>query len=73
MNVSLQVGKQSIAFDKPVYIMSSACIVGPKEGEGPMKDTFDVIVEDPAFGEDSWEEGESQLMKETSLLALRKA
>lgn len=73
MNASLQIGKQSIAFDKPVYIMSSACIVGPKEGDGPLKDTFDVVVDDPTFGEDSWEEGESQLMKETSQLALRKA
>lgn len=73
MKASLQVGKQSVAFSDPVYIMSSACIVGPKEGEGPLKDSFDVVVEDPTFGEDSWEEGESALMKETSLLALRKA
>lgn len=73
MKTSVQIGRQSIAFEKPVYIMSAACIVGPKEGEGPLKDTFDVIVEDATFGKDSWEEGESQLMKETSLLALRKA
>lgn len=73
MKTSVQMGRQSIAFEKPVYIMSAACIVGPKEGEGPLKDTFDVVVEDATFGKDSWEEGESQLMKETSLLALRKA
>lgn len=73
MKTSLQVGKQSIEFEKPVYIMSAACIVGPKEGEGPLKDTFDVIVEDPTFGKESWEEGESQMMKETALLAMRKA
>lgn len=73
MKTSVQIGRQSITFEKPVYIMSAACIVGPKEGEGPLKDTFDVIVEDATFGKDSWEEGESQLMKETSLLALRKA
>ncbi|MDO5155734.1 MAG: stage V sporulation protein AD [Eubacteriales bacterium] len=73
MNTSLQVGKQSIAFEKPVYIMSSASMVGPKEGEGPLRDTFDVVVQDATFGADSWEEGESQMMKETSLLALRKA
>lgn len=73
MNAGLQIGKQSLSFDKPVYIMSAACIVGPKEGEGPLKDTFDVVVEDATFGKKSWEEGESELMKETSLLALRKA
>lgn len=69
----LQVGKQSLSFQKPPYIMSSACIVGPKEGQGPLKDTFDAIIEDPTFGKDSWEEGESEMMKETCSLALRKA
>lgn len=69
----MQQGKQSIAFERPVYIMSAACMVGPKEGEGPLKDTFDVVVEDATFGKDSWEEGESEMMKQTSLLALRKA
>ena len=69
----MQQGKQSIAFENPVYIMSAACMVGPKEGEGPLKDSFDVVVEDATFGKDSWEEGESEMMKQTSLLALRKA
>lgn len=73
MITELQVGKQSLAFDKPVYIMSAACIVGPKEGEGPLKDTFDEIVEDPTLGKGSWEEGESELMKQTCMLAIRKA
>ena len=73
MTAGLQMGKQSLSFEQPVYIMSAACIVGPKEGEGPLKDTFDQIVEDATFGKDSWEEGESELMKQTSLLAFRKA
>lgn len=73
MTKKLQVGKQSLAFEKPVYIMSAASIVGPKEGEGPLKDTFDEIVEDATFGKESWEEGESELMRRTSLLALSKA
>ena len=73
MNKGLQMGQQSISFDKPVHIMSSASVVGPKEGEGPLKDTFDKTVEDATFGKDSWEEGESEMLKETILLALRKA
>lgn len=73
MHEAVQMGKQSIMFEKPIYIMSSACIVGPKEGEGPLRDTFDLVVEDATFGMDSWEEGESQLMKETCQLALQKA
>ncbi|MGN0494723.1 MAG: stage V sporulation protein AD [Lachnospiraceae bacterium] len=66
-------GKQSIEFHQPVYIMSSASIVGPKEGEGPMKDYFDQIVEDATFGKDTWEEGESEMIRQTVLLSLRKA
>lgn len=73
MKKGLQLGTQSVAFDKPVHIMSSASVVGPKEGEGPLKDTFDKIVEDATFGKDSWEEGESEMLRETILLALRKA
>lgn len=73
MAENMQKGRQSIQFEKPVYIMSSACIVGPKEGEGPLRETFDEIVEDPTFGKQSWEEGESEMMKQTALLALRKA
>ena len=73
MKSGLQIGKQSISFDKPVYIMSSACIVGSKEGEGPLGDTFDEVVEDATLGQDSWEEGESELMKRAISLAIRKA
>lgn len=73
MKKGLQMGKQSLFFEKPVYVMSSASIVGPKEGEGPLKDTFDKIVEDATFGKDSWEEGESEMLKQTVSLALQKA
>lgn len=73
MRNGLQIGKQSICLEKPVYIMSSACIVGPKEGEGPLKDTFDEVIEDPTLGKDSWEKGESELMNQTVSLAIRKA
>ncbi len=73
MKSQMQIGKQSIRFVKPVFIMSSACVVGPKEGDGPLKDTFDEIVEDATFGKDSWEEGESEMMKQTVSLAIKKA
>ncbi|MGN0438363.1 MAG: stage V sporulation protein AD [Lachnospiraceae bacterium] len=66
-------GKQSIMFEKPVYIMSSACIVGPKEGEGPLKDYFDVIYDDATFGQNTWEEGESEMVRQTILRCLMKA
>lgn len=37
MKTSVQIGKQSITFEKPVYIMSAACIVGPKEGKDHLR------------------------------------
>lgn len=73
MSTGSQIGRQSLVFDRPVYIMSSASIVGPKEGEGPLGATFDRVVQDAAFGKDTWEEGESEMMRQTALLALEKA
>lgn len=67
------VGKQSIEFENTPYIMSAASIVGQKEGEGPLKDYFDMIVEDPMVGQDSWEEGESELVNRAAKLVLQKA
>ena len=36
-------GVQSIVFDESPYIVSSASVVGKKEGEGPLGSKFDVI------------------------------
>ncbi len=68
-----QVGKQSLRFAEPPYIISSASIVGKKEGEGPLGDCFDVVGEDDKFGQDTWEEAESTLQKEAFLMAVGKA
>ena len=66
-------GRQSIAFDAPTYIVSSASIAGKKEAEGPLGKMFDVVGNDDLFGEKTWEEAESTLQKEACLLALQKA
>jgi len=67
------VGKQSVAFKNPPYIISASSIAGKKEGEGPLGALFDQIVEDPMFGQENWESAESELMKMTAQLALAKA
>ena len=66
-------GTASIQFPVPVYISSSAAIVGKKEGEGPLKNEFDMICEDSMFGCDTWEAAESSMQKETAVLAISKA
>ena len=65
-------GKQSVCFEKPVYILSCACAAGKKEGEGPLGEKMDLIVEDPLFGQENWEESESQFLKAACETALRK-
>ena len=67
------IGEQSLTFPKDVYIISSASVVGKKEGEGPLGGAFDMICDNDRFGEDNWEMAESTLQKEALALALGKA
>lgn len=67
------VGEQSLTFPKDVYVISSASVVGKKEGEGPLGQAFDMICDDDKFGEDTWEKAESTLQKEALALAMGKA
>lgn len=66
-------GKQSIEFDNPPHIISGASVVGKKEGEGPLGHLFDLVNEDPMFGEDSWEKAESRMQQEAAQMAIKKA
>lgn len=66
-------GKQSIAFERPPYILSYASIAGQKEGEGPLGKYFDKIEADPMVGKSNWEEAESELQKQAAQMALKKA
>lgn len=68
-----KIGAQSLRFAEAPFIVSSASIVGTKEGQGPLSDEFDMIGADDRFGQDTWEESESALQKEAVTLALGKA
>lgn len=67
------IGKQSIKFDKDISIISTASTVGTKEGEGPLREYFDVILTDNLFGQDSWEKAESKIASDNLKLAINKA
>ena len=71
--MNMQMGKQSLRFAEAPFIISSANIVGTKEGEGPLKDYFDVIGADDKFGQETWEEAESTLQKEAFTMTIGKA
>ena len=66
-------GQQSVRLSSPVYIRSSASIVGKKESEGPLGNLFDVTGSDDLFGCSTWEEAESSLQRDALHLAIRKA
>lgn len=70
---SKKLGQQTVIFANPPYIIASATTVGPKEGEGPLRNYFDVISQDNYFGQDSWEKAEQAMMEKTMLNALQKA
>lgn len=72
-SMAVQKGKQSLEFEEAPFIISSASIVGKKEGEGPLGSCFDMICDNDKFGEDTWEESESALQRESFALALGKA
>ncbi len=67
-----RVGK-TIVFDSPPYVLSSAGIVGKKEGEGPLGLFFDKIINDGYFGEKTWEKAESRFLRTAIDEALKKA
>ena len=71
--MSKKVGKQTVLLKNPPSITSYSSIVGPKEGAGPLKRYFDVIIEDEMLGEKSWEKAESRLLKNNLDNLLRKA
>lgn len=68
-----QMGKQSLQYERDVFIKASASIVGTKEGEGPLGNLFDMVGEDDMFGCPNWEKAESSLQQDAVYTALGKA
>lgn len=60
-----RIGAGTVQPAAPVFITSSASYVGPFEGEGPLREYFDVIIDDDAYGESSWEKAESRMVRDT--------
>ena len=54
-------GEASVRLKKGVEIISSASVVGTKEGQGPLGALFDKVGKDDSFGAKTWEEAESTL------------
>lgn len=66
-------GNQSILFNNLIYIYEYSSVVGSKEGDGPFGNYYDYVLEDPLFGEKTWEKAESKFQKKALEIALDKA
>lgn len=68
-----RLGRATLELTRAPGVLASASVVGKKEGDGPLKRSFDCISEDAYFGERSWEKAESALLKKCFDLVCGKA
>ena len=61
-NYTKRRGTQTIELKNPPKIISTFSVVGPKEGQGPLKQYFDKILDDDSCGKDSYEKAEREMM-----------
>ncbi len=69
----LKRGKHSFILSNPPVITAWASAAGKKEGEGPLKDIFDIVCKDSYFGETTWEQGEKKLQQLALNMLLHKS
>lgn len=70
---SKKLGKQTVVYQKPPVILSGYNVVGPKEAQGPLKESFDHILQDTYDGEKSWEKTEAKMLENALKGAAQKA
>ena len=58
-----RLGRQTLELQNGPGVLASASVVGKKEGEGPLRRSFDQICPDAYFGQKSWEKAESELLR----------
>jgi len=68
-----KIGRQSFILDKPVILLSSATVAGPKECMGPLSVFFDRHYDNTILQEKSFERAECHMLEEACYLALGKA
>lgn len=68
-----RVGKSTLVFRNHPRILSSAAVVGPKEGRGPLGKQFDLVLDDALYGQKSYEQAEHAIFQEACERCLKKA
>jgi len=67
------IGAQTWEFPRKPVIVATATVVGPKEGEGPLRESFDKVYTDLYMGEKSWERAERALLHDAVTICLEHA
>ena len=65
--------RQTVIYDQPPKIAARTSVVGPKEAKGPLKDHFDIHLEDDLLGMKSWELAEGEMLRRAIDETLKKA
>ncbi|MGG7077988.1 stage V sporulation protein AD [Clostridium sardiniense] len=68
-----KVGGQTVKLEHPPRIISAFSIVGPKEGEGPLKEYFDEVLSDETCGKETYEKAESEMMYTAITQSIKRA
>ena len=68
-----RIGRYTFATECEPAIAGFGSVASKKEGEGPLKEYFDLVEQDTMFGQTSWEKAESMIQKNAVQIALKKA
>lgn len=68
-----RIGEHTIKFQNPPSIIGTSSIVGPKEGDGPLRTYFDLVLEDDTWGQKSFEKAEAKMQEEAIKMAIANA
>ena len=68
-----KIGSQTVVLPSRPAFAATAAVVGKKEGDGPLKECFDLISEDSYFGQSSWEKAEIHMLRHSFQLCCDKA
>ena len=63
---------QTFAFPTRPLVAAHAAAVGPKEAQGPLADSFDILLEDDLLGLPSWELAEAEMARRACMRCLEK-
>lgn len=66
-------GRQTFTLANPAIITTWASVVGKKEAQGPLGETFDISSSDTYFGQKTWEQAEKYMQQQALQKLLDKA